>query len=220
MAGNGVTAGSGSATAAGSSAAAAPAALTRRHFVCQEDRPAHLGDLGLTEMEPSLRGLLFTDGTVTRALEAEALARVSVEVVAQSSVPLPASAAAHLDAGEGCEAVRRRVAIGTAAHPQPLIWAESHILPERLPSDFLSVLHDAPDGIGESLQQVKLESWRDMLWFGLDTPPQWSGIAAEPPRQVLTRRYRVIAGSRPVLLICESFAVERQAGHHRLGWHG
>lgn len=200
--------------------ASTPAVLTRRHFVLQDERPGHLSTLELTEMEPSLRGLLFTDGTVTRALETEKLTRVSVEVIAQARVPLPNGEASHLEAAGAGECVRRRVAIGTAALAEPLIWAESHILPERLPAEFLSVLHDAPDGIGESLQQVRLESWRDMLWFGLDIPPSWSGVAPGDSRSVLTRRYRVIAGGRPALLIAESFAVERRSGRYLLGWHG
>ena len=91
-------------------------------------------------------------------------------------------------------------------------------MPGRLPEDFLDVLEGSPEGIGESLQQVKLESWRDLLWFGLERPPRWSEAVPDPSHHVLTRRYRVITGKRPVLLIVESFAVERSEGEYRLGW--
>jgi len=194
--------------------------LALRHFALQSDKPGHLADVDLGSLEPTLRSLLLTDGTVTRALEAQALAPVTVAVAAQGSAPLPDTVASQLDARSGESSVRRLVEIGLAGSPTPLIWAESHILPERLPDDFLRVLDSAPEGIGESLQQVRLESCRDLLWLGFDTVPAWSGATAGPSASVITRCYRVIAGGRPCLLIAESFAVERYAGAYRLGWLG
>jgi chorismate-pyruvate lyase len=171
------------------------------------------------EMDPFLRGLLFTDGTVTRTLEVKTLSRVAVSVVGQAEAPLPAEAADHLCATPETPAVRRRVVIGPAQEDAaPAIWAESHILPERLPEEFLGVLNDSRDGIGGSLQRVELESWREMLWFGLDSPPEWSFVAPRAPSPVLTRLYRVITGGKPALLISESFAVERRDDSYRLRW--
>lgn len=194
-------------------------ALTRRHFGLQDDRPSHLGEVDLGRLDPALRCLLFTDGTVTRTLEVQALSRVSVEVVAQADVPASGRVANHLEVPTGTESVRRRVVIG-AGPTMPVIWAESHIVPSRLPAGFLDVLGGAPEGIGESLQRVQLESWRDMLWFGLDTAPEWSHGADQPGATTLTRLYRVITGGRPALLISESFAVEQRAGTYCLDWIG
>lgn len=192
-------------------------ALTRRHFVLQDDRPSHICEIDLAELDTALRCLLFTDGTVTRTLEVQALSRVSVDVVAQAKAPTPEPLARCLDVPSGMEALRRRVVIG-AGPEAPVMWAESHIVPSRLPSGFLDVLNKAPDGIGESLQQVQLESWRDMLWFGLDTLPEWSGSHRQSEPTALTRVYRVITESRPALLISESFAVQRRAGTYHLDW--
>lgn len=192
--------------------------LTKRHFVMQEQRPGHLGDVDLVAMDPALRNLLFTDGTVTRTLEVHTLARVFVEVVSQSRAPAPVEVLSHLKMPSGLESVQRRVIIGTDASTIPVIWAESHIAPSRLPPGFLGVLDDAPDGIGQSLQQVKLESWRELLWFGLDTAPAWSGLATATETTVLKRLYRVITNGRPALLISESFAVECCEGSYRLNW--
>jgi chorismate-pyruvate lyase len=191
--------------------------LEQRHFALQSERPERLTDVALGAVEPTLRSLLLTDGTVARALEALALERVTVKVVAQASGPLPGAAAETLGAHTDESSVHRRVEIGIASNPAPLIWAESHILPQRLPEDFLNVLDNAPEGIGESFQQVRLESCRDLLWFGLDTPPSWSSVVTAASSQAITRCYRVTAGGRPCLLISESFAVERHAGEYRLG---
>lgn len=191
-------------------------ALTRRHFVLQDDRPSNLHEVDLAALDPTLRCLLFTDGTVTRTLEVQALSRVSVDVVAQAQTPALEHVASCLDVPDGMEAIRRRVVIGTGL-AAPVMWAESHIVSNRLPRGFLDVLGKAPDGIGESLQQVQLESWRDMLWFGLDTLPEWSGVDRRGST-ALTRLYRVITGNRPALLISESFAVQQHGGTYRLDW--
>lgn len=187
-----------------------------RHFVLQEVRPPHLEQVELVDIDPILRGMLFTDGTVTRALEVQLFSPTSVDVVAQTTTPASASIAAHLEAASGIEVVRRRVVIGVRDLSSPLIWAESHILPSRLPREFLGVLDNAPDGIGESLQKIQLESWRELLWFGLDTSPAWSDAHTRIETSVITRFYRVISAGRPALLISESFAVTQRDGTYYL----
>jgi chorismate-pyruvate lyase len=191
--------------------------LTRRHFVHQDARPAQMGDLDLLAVDPPLRNLLFTDGTVTRTLEVQGLASVWVEVIAQERLALDADTASSLVIPASSEAIRRRVAIGLGASA-PLIWAESHIAPDRLPAGFLDVLDGSPEGIGQSLREVRLESWREMLWFGLDSAPRWAEEAGTG--EVLRRVYRVIALGRPAMLISECFAVERRGGIFGLAERG
>lgn len=190
--------------------------LTRRHFTHQDRRPDRLRDVALSALSPALRILLFTDGTVTRTLEAQTLSRVTVQVVGQTRHPMDADVSGQLQVAAQREAVRRRVTIGFGGFATPVIWAESHIVPERLPDGFLGLLSDTPDGIGESLQQIQLEGWREMLWFGLDAAPQWDVLAAEATPVFLTRLYRVVTDGKPALLIRESFAVEEDAGVYRL----
>lgn len=190
--------------------------LVERHFTMQGAN-AELPNLEVTSLDPLLRGLLFTDGTVTRALEAQTLCRVVVDVVAQSRTTLPAGAARYLEIGEYAECLCRRVTMKTT-DPTPVVWAESHILPERLPTGFLRLLGSAPNGIGGSIEQAKLESRRELLWYRLDTPPAWAD-AVPPAASTLVRLYRIITDDRPALLIREAFAVERQFGVYRpLGW--
>jgi chorismate-pyruvate lyase len=198
------------------SLATATSGLAERYFALQDQRPGRLRDVELFTMDPALRSLLFTDGTVTRMLEAQALSRVSVDVVAQSSCSPTEPVARHLEAPQNSKSVRRRVTISIDGFVMPVIWAESHILPERLPAGFISLLDDTPEGIGESLQQIKLEGWREMLWFGLDSPPDWDDVAPDAAPAFLTRLYRVITQGRPALLISESFAVERRSGCYQL----
>lgn len=194
--------------------------LTERYFTLQDERPEGLGDIELLALHPALRTLLFTDGTVTRTLEAQTLSRVTVEVAEQTICPAPEPSAVHLQISPDSEAVLRRVTIGLDSPATPAIWAESYLLPARLPGGFIRLLDDTADGIGESLQQIRLEGWREMLWFGLDSPPSWDPTASRVTPTFLTRLYRVMTEGRPALLIAESFAVEEREGLFRLALDG
>lgn len=181
--------------------------FVNQHFLWQEERPSHVREVEIGALDPFLRGLLFTDGTVTRALTAETLALVSVNRLSQSEAfPLPPEAAGHLDAEGEAWGLRRRVAISVGTGSPPVVWAESYIVPDRLPPGFVGLLDGAPDGIGQSLQRIALESCRELLWFGLDAVPTWAEAARG---EAITRLYRIVSDGRPAILISESFAVER-----------
>ena len=192
--------------------------LARRHFILHDSRPPHVAAINPAELDPFLRGLLFTDGTVTRTLEVKTLSPVSVTVISQADSTASGEVATHLEVPDETATVQRRVAIGRAGSAPPVIWAESHIVPDRLPANFFGVLDGSREGIGESLQRVELESWREMLWFGLDAPPEWTVVASKCPAPVITRLYRVISGGKPALLISESFVLEDQSGTYHLKW--
>ncbi len=194
--------------------------LAELHFTMQQVKPAGLADVEITSLDPFLRGLLFTDGTVTRALEVQTLSPVTVHVVEQTRDPVPAHAARCLDVALDMEILRRRVTLRTAGTPLA-VWAESHIVPDRLPAAFLPVLDSAPHGLGGSMQELQLESSRELLWFGLGAPPHWGSAAAPSPASplvssALIRLYRVLVEGRPAVLISEAFAVRMHAGLYQL----
>ncbi len=186
--------------------------LTERHFALQHANAAGPPNLELAALDPLLRTLLFTDGTVTRVLEAHTLCDVAVELVEQTRMRLSAQAAGHLNVGDATECLRRRVTMG-AGKSVPLVWAESHILPSRLPAGFLGLLESAPNGIGGSIEHARIESRRELLWFRLGKPPQWATAPAQTSS--IVRLYRIVTNGQPALLIYEAFAVERQSGMYR-----
>jgi chorismate-pyruvate lyase len=188
--------------------------LVERHFLLQHERPEELAELEIDNMDPCLRTLLFTDGTVTRTLEVQTLNRVSIGVVHQTNCTAPPSASRYLQVDAGTDAVERRVRMCIGESQSPSVWAETYLIPERLPRGFLGLLSGTPEGIGESLQALMLESARDLLWFGLGTPPDWATESATP--EALMRLYRVNTHGQPALLISEWFAVELDSGAYRL----
>ncbi|MDQ1513835.1 MAG: hypothetical protein QOC59_1677 [Microbacteriaceae bacterium] len=190
--------------------------LAEEYFAHNRADVAGLDPADVPKLDAFLRGLVFTDGTVTRALEVQTLSAVSVEVVSQSEAALPEDVAHHLGAFEGDPCLGRRVRMKSGDLPLG-VWAESWILADRLPGGFLGVLGSARQGIGQSMQGLHLESWRELLWFRLGRPPEWAGDSyAEDCEEALVRRYRVITGGLPAILIAESFAVEQNEGQYRL----
>lgn len=167
--------------------------LVERHFVMQDERPAGIGEVGVEALDAFLRNLLFTDGTVTRTLAAQMLTSISVEQIDQQPIAVPADVAEYLETPVAEESIRRRVGIGIGSPPAPVLWAESFLIPERLPPGFLGLLETAPDGIGQSLQRVSLESSRELLLvragrrarvgLGAAVRGRWSRPQAVPDRQ-------------------------------------
>jgi chorismate-pyruvate lyase len=181
--------------------------LIAQHFVMQDERPPALDDVTLEELGPELRMLLFTDGTVTRALEAWALCRVVVDVVDEHLGGLPDELAVCLDCAAGAEVRHRRVTLQSADDGTPLVYAESLILFERLPAGFLALLAHSRQGIGEALSAGRFESRRELLWFGLSSAPDWHQ-ASFRRQSTLARTYRIVIDDAPVMVITEAFPVQ------------
>ncbi|MCW3033524.1 MAG: hypothetical protein QOK19_1482 [Solirubrobacteraceae bacterium] len=183
--------------------------LAARHFTAQAELPADLETIELGALDAFLRNLLVTDGTVSRSLEAHTLRPVTVEPVEQSETLPPAPVARHLrlDQDEAC--MRRRVVMRIHGS-EPSVWAESFVVPGRVPVEFLRELNENSRGIGGSLERLKLESWRELLWFGLGTPPPWPAKSATT--RTLRRAYLILIERRPALLIAEDFALTERNG--------
>jgi chorismate-pyruvate lyase len=191
--------------------------LTTVHFMVGDGDGPDLGEVEIDVLDAALRSVIFTDGTVTRALEAQALAPVSVEVVSQEWAVAPLDAAPSLGVAAGTDCIRRRVTMRTDgdADVGPCVWAESYMVPSRLPDAFVESLDGARQGIGESLQRMRIESWRDLLWCRHGSSPPWGGDpAGRTP--TITRLYRIVTNGQPALLISEAFAVHRESGRYRL----
>jgi chorismate-pyruvate lyase len=158
--------------------------LAERHFTMLDAATPQLQRIEIGALDHALRCLLFTDGTVTRTLEAQTLSAVAVEVVEQAPAQLSAQDASYLDASDQTDCLRRRVTM-SAGGRTPLAWAESLILPARLPERFLGVLQGTPRGIGGSIELLRLESRRELLWFRLGGLPAWAGTPGPPTPAVI-----------------------------------
>ena len=178
-------------------------------FVAQDDKPATLKEINLSRLTPFQRGLLVTDGTVTRFIEAYTFMPVEVVLLQQTKQTLPAEHLwLQLPAGEAV--ISRQVVLQThSPDKSPAIthtYADSLIVPKRLSKCVLGGLESNKHGLGGLLRHSGLETRRELLWCGIETltdlPPAIEHLEGET---FISRTYRVFADDAPLMLINEKF---------------
>jgi chorismate-pyruvate lyase len=175
-------------------------------FVAQAHRPSALWDADVAALTPYHRALLVNDGTVTRVVEASVLEPLSVDVLDQRTVDVSEQGSLWLDLPTGeASLVRRRVAIHGRRTGRVYVLAESLLVASRFSNAFTSTLLHCAQGLGETIAQMRLESRRELLWFGYTTAPAWAATTTASRGPVLTRSYRIITDAKPAILISESF---------------
>lgn len=177
-------------------------------FRAQACRPAVLGPVDPGALTPRLRALLVIDGTVTKFLEAYEGEAVQVTALAQRP-GLAGADAAWLDCAAEDAVLRRTSLLRGVASGRLFAWADSVILPDRLSPAMRQGLRSEPMGLGQILLDSGLETRREGLWYGRETPAQRpEAVRAAGHQDFLSRTYRVISGGRPLLLITERFPLE------------
>ncbi len=178
-------------------------------FVAQDDKPETLKRINLAQLTAFQRGLLVADGTVTRFIEAYTLTPVEVTLLQQTQQTL-SSEHTWLHLSAGAEIISRQAVVHTHSQeessPRIHTYADSLIVPKRLPESILNGLASNKQGLGGLLQHSGLETRRELLWCGLeilsDLPSAISHFEGE---KFITRAYRVFANQEPLMLIKEKF---------------
>lgn len=168
------------------------------------------GVVPLEMLPPFLRALLVTDGTVTKILEAYFWEPVNVStqrqdfVVAEQSIP-------WIAVGAGDRVLVRDAHLRGADSGTLYATAFSVIRTERIPIAFRQRLIDREIGIGVLIRDSGLESYREVMEVDMATSPVDAGVASASlgAEDILSRTYRIIIGSEPVILITEGFPVAR-----------
>ena len=178
-------------------------------FIAQNDKPADLDGIDLSQLTPFQRALLVTDGTVTRFLEAYTLSAVKIVLIGQETQTLP-TYHEWLRAKKGTQVIRRQVSLQTlnCSGQPPTIhtYATSLIVLGRTPTIIRQGLELKSDGLGTLLQRSGLESRRDLLWCGVDRPKDLpANLSNLEETAFLTRTYRIVADGQPIMLINERF---------------
>ena len=181
-------------------------------FVAQDEKPATLREISFARLTPFQRGLIVTDGTVTRFIEAYTFAPVEVVLLQQTKQTLSSDHDwLQLSAGE--EIISRQVTLQSpqekASSPIIHTYADSLIVPKRLPKTILDGLESNTQGLGRLLQHSGLETRRELLWCGIETlinlPPTVAHLEGET---FISRAYLVLANQEPLILINEKFPFE------------
>lgn len=175
----------------------------RGYFVALEHRPDGVREIDVTRLTRHQRALLVNDGTVTRLVEASMLELLDIEVLDQRTITIAHDEWLDLPVTPA-PVLRRRVAIRGRASRRLYVLAESSLVMSRLPPEIIDRLANSPKGLGELIDGIRLETRRELLWFGYSEMPDWAN--AEVTRlPLLTRSYRIIVDGWPAILITESF---------------
>ena len=170
----------------------------------EEDRAKHevwqsLGSL--------TKALLSTDGTLTLLLDAFSGESVETVLLAQQTERAGAvsgRATMSLDPDEPM--TRREVLLRTALSKRNLVYAESRIADARLPPGIHASLMQGTRPIGLLLRSARIESFRELLDWGIhplgDAP---CPNACFDATELVYRSYHIVVASRPVMRITEYF---------------
>ena len=176
-------------------------------FIAQSAKPDGLQEISLDQLTPFQRALLVTDGTVTQLIEAYILAPLEVIQLSQQKQVLSAKNL-WLSAHQGITVVARKVIIQDKGVKSPTFYtyAESLIVPNRLPKVIQKGLEVGEEGLGKLLRRSGLETRRDLLWYGLEyTSNLLDTLKHMEGKPFLSRTYRVISQEEPIMLINERF---------------
>ncbi len=181
-------------------------------FIAQSDRPATFKDISLNRLTAFQRSLLVADGTVTRFIEAYKLSPVQVVLLSQARRTLHNE---HIWLGlpTGGSIIAREVVLQSPSTefktPNIHAYAVSQIVYGRLPNIVVEGVDAGINGLGVLLQHSRLETLRDLLWWGIERVKGLpSSIAHLEGQPFLCRTYRIIANGKPLMLITEKFPLD------------
>ena len=155
-------------------------------------------------LDPLLRVLLVTDGTVTAILEAAFLE--SIQVVKLSQEVLKAALShALLQSSPEDAIVERRVLLRGVATGRNYVYAESLIAVNRMGPAFCRLLFDSDTPLGQLWLDQKLETYKEMVEMGSIAGGPGAEYFECDGSEILIRKYRIYSGGIPVMIISEHF---------------
>jgi chorismate lyase len=165
-----------------------------------------LSDEDIRKLDRDLRILIATNGTLSRILTVVANDEIVVQIVEQQihDVVPKIPELEQLAIGR---VLQRRILLKGRSMGNPFVAAESWIAIDRLPPAIMTSLMTTDCPIGEVMATSCLETFKEapQVWMG--ELPGWLALAEYQNSQPGTvgRRYRIISGGQPVLIITEYF---------------
>lgn len=186
-------------------------------LTAQSSRPPHLRRINMRTLTPFQRALMVIDGTVTKFIEAYTMEPVKVTRLSQSVRPLEED---HiwLEVEKGRPVTTREVILRGEYSHTVHAYALSMIVNEKLDDSVNSGLNTEGGSLGRLLQGSKLETYREVLWYGrqrFDDLPK--PLEKFDGTDFLSRTYRIISGGKPIMMINENFPLnidDQSPAHH------
>jgi chorismate lyase len=167
-----------------------------------------LSDGEIRKLDRDLRILIATDGTLTRILNVVADDEIVVDIIKQQIHDV-APKVPELDQLPSGRVLQRHILLKGRNSGNAFVAAESLIAIDLLPPTILTSLTKTDRSIGEVMAASCLETFKETAQVWIGEFPGWlarAGYQNSRPRTV-TRRYRIITGGQPALIITEYFLV-------------
>jgi|BarGraNGADG00212_1021973.scaffolds.fasta_scaffold20328_2 chorismate-pyruvate lyase len=150
-----------------------------------------------------MTALQRTSGTVTEFLEHLAGEPIDADILSQ--IARPAGNDNSLGLASDAEMVRRTVLLTGRTSGRNFVYAESAIAVERLPDSVRQRLELSRDPIGRVLSDHRLSVRREPLAGPVIAVGNAANIANLLDGAALSRRYRIMLGSGPAIVVSEWF---------------
>ncbi len=165
-----------------------------------------LSDEEIRKLNRDLRILIATDGTLTRILNIVAGNEIVVQIVEQQihDVAPKIPELQQLPSGRVLE---RRILLKGRGSGNPLVAAESLISIDLLPPAILTSLTETDRPIGEVMAASRVETFKEAAKVWIGKLPGWLELDGYQNSRTgtIARRYRIVAGGQPVMVITEHF---------------
>jgi chorismate lyase len=165
-----------------------------------------LRDDEIRKLNRDLRILIASNGTLTRVLGMVANDEIVVQIVEQQVHRSPPRIAGPEYSLSG-RVLQRQILLKGRSSGHAFVAAESLVAIDLLPSAITTSLTTTERPIGEIIDASCLETFKETAKVWIGPPPGWLALAghqnSEP--RIAARRYRVITGGQPVIIITEYF---------------
>ncbi len=168
------------------------------------DRVAELSVAEIQRLNRDLRILIATNGTMTRMLKALANEEIVVDIIKQQIHDDPPEIP-ELEGSAMGRVLQRDILLRGRTSGNAFVAAESLIAIDLLPRAIMTSLTETDRPIGEIMASSHIETFKEeaKVWTG--KAPSWLALDGyeNSLTEAIARRYRVIAGGQPVMIITE-----------------
>jgi chorismate lyase len=165
-----------------------------------------LPDDEVRKLNRDLRILIASNGTLTRILGIVANDEIVLQIVEQQVHGI-APRIPGLEQLPSGRVLQRQILLKGRSSGHAFVAAESLIAIDLLPPAITTSLTKTERPIGEVIAASCLETFKEAAKVWIGQPPGWlahAGYQNSEPR-IVARRYRMITGGQPVIMITEYF---------------
>ena len=150
------------------------------------------------------RILIVTDGTLTDTLEAAFLEPIGLRKIELNILTAP-EPVEELDLPAGAQLLQRKILLYGENTRRTYVYAESQLALDRLPPRFREELMHSDTPMGRLWSEHKMETWKELLTVARHPMEKLAPYLGTVSAYCLMRRYRLISGGRPLMIIEEHF---------------